>query len=341
MIVEVTAPTRIDLAGATLDIDPLSRLLDRACTVNVAIDLMARVRFSVTDGRYQLISQDQKTEVAGNYEEVCQSDKLPLMGLALKTLWDKKLPGLQIACRAESPKGAGIGGSSALAVALCLGLRKMRAYFGDDIPYLDERALIRLAKDIETDLIKVPAGCQDHWGALRGGINIINFPQGGETIETFPVRQLALLEEELLLCYSGDSRHSGINNWEIFKKCFDGHGKSLEILEKMAIKAQELAMSVRSGDWNGVLRASTEEWELRKFLWPGIETEKTRKFSEAAHEAGAKLARVCGAGGGGVMAIFADKKDRLAVSEAMRQAGGQLLAAGPSFMGAEIMSSSD
>src|SRR5258705_7222544 len=35
------SPTRIDLAGGTLDIWPLNMLVDRALTVNVAIDLWA------------------------------------------------------------------------------------------------------------------------------------------------------------------------------------------------------------------------------------------------------------------------------------------------------------
>lgn len=53
------APTRIDLAGGTLDIWPIFLLLDQPVTVNVAIDLHAVVEVSpLKDGRIELISED-------------------------------------------------------------------------------------------------------------------------------------------------------------------------------------------------------------------------------------------------------------------------------------------
>ena len=44
MIIEATAPTRIDLAGGTLDIWPLYLFHPGALTVNVAIDRRAHCR---------------------------------------------------------------------------------------------------------------------------------------------------------------------------------------------------------------------------------------------------------------------------------------------------------
>ena len=44
MIIEASAPTRVDLAGGTIDIPPLFLFHEGAATVNFAIDLMARCR---------------------------------------------------------------------------------------------------------------------------------------------------------------------------------------------------------------------------------------------------------------------------------------------------------
>src|SRR5262245_39426619 len=46
MIVEATAPTRIDLAGGTLDIYPLYLFEEGGITVNIGIDVVSRVRVS-------------------------------------------------------------------------------------------------------------------------------------------------------------------------------------------------------------------------------------------------------------------------------------------------------
>src|SRR5262249_20364966 len=46
MIIEATAPTRIDLAGGTLDIYPLYLFEEGGITVNIGIDVVSRVRVS-------------------------------------------------------------------------------------------------------------------------------------------------------------------------------------------------------------------------------------------------------------------------------------------------------
>ena len=49
MIIESSAPTRVDLAGGTIDIPPLFLFHEGACTVNFAIDLMAKCRIETRD----------------------------------------------------------------------------------------------------------------------------------------------------------------------------------------------------------------------------------------------------------------------------------------------------
>ena len=66
--ITASAPTRIDLAGGTLDIWPLYLFHEHAQTVNAAISLRAHVEISPrTDGRVRLESIDtaRAVEVAG------------------------------------------------------------------------------------------------------------------------------------------------------------------------------------------------------------------------------------------------------------------------------------
>ena len=63
--IRASAPTRIDLAGGTIDIWPLYLFHDGACTVNAAISLRAHVEIEPrTDGRIELRSIDTGKQVA-------------------------------------------------------------------------------------------------------------------------------------------------------------------------------------------------------------------------------------------------------------------------------------
>ena len=60
MIIESSAPTRVDLAGGTIDIPPLYLFHEGAATVNFAVDLMARCRIETrADERIILDSLDR------------------------------------------------------------------------------------------------------------------------------------------------------------------------------------------------------------------------------------------------------------------------------------------
>src|SRR3982751_3091147 len=64
MIIESSAPTRVDLAGGTIDIPPLFLFHEGAATVNFAVTLMARCRIETrSDDRIVLESIDQKKKV--------------------------------------------------------------------------------------------------------------------------------------------------------------------------------------------------------------------------------------------------------------------------------------
>lgn len=333
--VTAEAPTRVDIAGGTLDLWPIHFLLPNAATVNVAVTLSAAVEVSPSaDRMFHFRSEDQNAEFSGDFAKACVSNNLPLIGRILQSVWRADLPPLQITTRAKSPAGAGLGGSSCLAVtlekALCLARTKVDKY---EMP--TEQKLVRTAQDAEALIIKAPTGCQDYWGAVRGGLNVIRFPFGGEVVDTRSPESLAGLKDNLILCYSGKSRASATNNWMIFKKSFDGDERTLRLLREIGKVAEACAQSAWGGSLKDVLRHSEEEWQLRREIWPDIVTEETERLDKAARKAGAVFTRVCGAGGGGVMAIFAPPAERQGVCQALNQAGGQVLDATTSEKGLE------
>src|SRR5262245_33319108 len=60
MIIEASAPTRVDLAGGTIDIPPLFLFHEGAATVNFAVSLLAKCRIETRDDdRIMLESVDR------------------------------------------------------------------------------------------------------------------------------------------------------------------------------------------------------------------------------------------------------------------------------------------
>lgn len=334
--VTARAPTRVDLGGGTLDLVPVHRLLDHAITINIGVTLYATVEIEpTTDGLFEIQSEDQGETIKLPFEALKRDERLPLLSHLVGHYWSRSLPSLRIRTKALSPAGAGLGGSSCLGVAVMAALCRARSQF-DEAPMLPDDRLVQFVQDVETAVIKVPTGCQDYWGGVRGRLNILRFPPGGTQVDTLPVTGIKLLEEQLVLCYCGKSRASGRNNWDIFRAAFEGDKKILSSLNAIGAVTEEMAQKVRQADWAGVLKLSGQEWDLRRELWPQIETPETKNLNEAALKAGATFTRVCGAGGGGVMAVFCAPGKRAEVITALNKAGGRVLDAAVASEGLRV-----
>lgn len=339
--IAAAAPTRVDLAGGTLDLWPIHQILSHKATVNLGVSLEAHVEIiESNDNLYRIISQDQQRSISGNYLEVCSSAELPLISLILQSIWGKDMPPLTISTSAKSPAGAGLGGSSCLGVTIAAALLRARNEVRKGLD-VDEHSLVALVRDIEAKIIHCPTGVQDYWGAVRGGINILTYPPGAIGVETLPITRVPGVTDELILCFSGRSRSSAINNWEIFKRVFERDNDLIDILNEIGKTAEYCAESIRQGDSSRCLYYSEQEWGLRLKLWPEIETPETKCLDRAARQAGARFSRVCGAGGGGVMAIFAPVNAHKDVRSALAANGGIVLNAGAVSSGLSIKSSSE
>ena len=158
---------------------------------------------------------------------------------------------------------------------------------------------------IEAKIINAPTGCQDYWGGVRGRVNILDFLNSGVEIETFHTDKIKNeLDKHMIVAFSGKSRDSAMNNWQIFKNVFDGDKETVSILSEIGLLGYKVGQALKDGDVMAALEMSRQEWEVRKQLWAGIETKETKAIDQAAVSAGALFSRVCGAGGGGVMVFF-------------------------------------
>jgi D-glycero-alpha-D-manno-heptose-7-phosphate kinase len=312
-----SAPTRIDLAGGTIDIWPLYLFHDGATTVNAAISLRAHVQLEPrTDGRVELRSIDtDRTVSAAHWSALDGGGALSLLALLARHYG---LENATLITRGESPAGAGIAGSSALTIAVCAALARATAAPGDP------EALLQVAMNVECQAIRVPTGVQDYRPALYGGIAAVELHVEG-------IKRVGLdvdpteLERRIVLAYTGAPRHSGTNNWEITKRHIDGDRHTFDCFERIRDTAAAMRVALQRGDWDEVGRQIAIEWDNRKRLAPGVTTPIIEDLIARAKAAGATAAKVCGAGGGGCLFCYGPPTARVAVADALAAGGARLL----------------
>jgi len=324
--VRARARCRVDLGGGTLDIWPLGLFFAGAQTVNVALDVLVDVTLTPRDKGYRLRSDGGVME-ASSADELAADREGALAGVVAAAL---ALPPVDIEVSSASPRGGGLGASSAITVALIAAGDRLLAR-----PQRDAPVTARLARDLEARLMRLPTGTQDHYPALLGGGLVVAFTAGGETVRRLRV-DLEALQRHLLLVYTGHSHFSAATNWEIIRRCLEADPEVHGLLQGIADVAAALPAPLERGDFAAVGALVGREWELRRRLAEGVTVPAVDRFLARANELGAWGGKACGAGGGGCVAILAPAERRDAIAAALVAEGGIVVDAKPTSTGLEL-----
>src|SRR5260370_35700553 len=319
--VTVRAPVRADLAGGTLDLWPLYLFHPGARTVNVAISYYAESEIAETGASgIEIHLTDHQYEQ--RYQSLHEIAADPKAALIPRVLEHFHLSGIRITTRADAPRGSGLGGSSALSITLVRALSELAGnpIEGDD--------LIALVRDLETRLIGVPAGIQDYYPAVYGGLAALHLNPGAVIRHEIPL-PIDRLAEHMLLHYTGVAHFSGTNNWDMYKRQIDGKRKIHKGFERIAQNAAEMEKALTVGDFKPAADALAHETANRKALIAGIATPDIDAAIEAATKAGAWGGKVCGAGGGGCVVFLLPPDRRPDVRQALGEVAGRILEAAP------------
>ena len=321
MGVEAIAPTRMDLAGGTLDIFPLNLFEGFGLTINASINLNATARaWKRKDKRIVIKSKDLNvTESYSNSENLTQSGPLALLKNVVRNFQPQVGLNLETSCKA--PLGSGLGGSSALAVATVGALSKLlgrkRSLMG----------LVELAFNSEVQTIMNPTGQQDHLAAAYGGVKALWFKPQGLYVEKLSLSNMfkSELEENLVLTYVGESRSSSMTNWHIFRNYIERDRSAIKALGSIKNIALKMLDALRDEDMEEVSRLLNLEWHNRRRLSPKIETAKMKRIIAQALKAGGSAAKGCGAAGGGSIMVLVRDGKRRQVEDAITKQGGAIL----------------
>jgi D-glycero-alpha-D-manno-heptose-7-phosphate kinase len=330
MKVEARAPARVDLAGGTVDIWPLYLFHPGAQTVNIAIRCYASCRVETRADHRVVLTSDYHT-VHESYESLTdlslKQSALPL--LRELVLFFEPRRGITIRTSSQVPVAAGLGGSSALNIAICGALARVTG------KRYTRTQLLEIAKNVEALVIKVPTGWQDYFPALYGAANAVHLERDGVKRERLPL-SFSDLEKRFVLCYTGQPRNSAINNWEVMKAHIDGDPKVRRNFDQIVTIASQMREALLANDWNDVAELLALEWDNRKRNFEGISTPKIDRMIEQTAKHGTLAAKVCGAGGGGCVVFLVRPGTKATVEKALTRMGGQIVNFSVSRTGLEV-----
>ena len=305
---------RVDLLGGTLDLNPINLILPNVVTLNLATSLKAKVNISYLDfDGVEIVSRDYNSTDRFKSSDFSEDNfqkgffgNLTFIAHLLNLFGIHK--GVRLELESGSPPGAGLGGSSAMGVTCYSALSR---FLGIEF---DRVEAIQKVNSIEARILDCgPAGYQDYYPAMFGGVLGLVANPGKVHVEQLYTDELKdVLESHITLVYSGETRLSGINNWEVYKAFFNKDPAVRAGLFEIANLSHSAFLSIKKKDYAGLIPLIGLEGEERRKLFPGILTPSMQELHREIKSLGNHFGmKICGAGGGGCFLLThkpADKK---------------------------------
>ena len=123
---------------------------------------------------------------------------------------------------------------------------------------------------VEAVELGVPTGNQDYLAALHGGLTAWHHEADGTRRERLPLPPA--LGRRLVLAYTGQPRHSGFSNWEMFRRSIEKEATTLQRMGEIARIARAMRDALLASDLDEAGRLLGEEGRLRYRLAPSVGT---------------------------------------------------------------------
>ncbi len=302
-------PVRVDFAGGTLDLWPIYAMMGGCVTVNAAVDLWIQIGLTRSGRGHRIASRDLGLEARF---ETWPAEAPTGLSWVWRVLDASGTPPADLTLHSPVPQGSGLGVSSCLGVGL-LGVA-LGAEAGGGLA-----SKIAILRDLESRELQTPTGWQDYFPAALGGALALHWDgpvPRWERLEPHP----ALLAE-LVVFYTGKPHHSGLTNWEAYKRFIEGDGQTRQALAEIRDIACNMALALPS-DPAAVAELLEREGRARMRLSPAVETDAMRAARERGHREGWYAGmKPCGAGGGGCCLLVVREGRREAAEAALREMG--------------------
>ena len=322
-----SAPARANLLGNPSD-------LYGGAVLACSLPLRARVEIAPGDG-LEMVSGDRRLRIAEPADLALRGDAFDVARAAWAADLERRrqagdaeevdgFPALRIRYTSEIPFGSGLGGSSALLVAL---LYALAAWRGEWIsPYV----LAERSRAAERRWLGVACGWVDHYLCSFGGLRYVDLrgKQNDDAPERAPYATVEDLSGHVpslpfVLAFTGVAHHSGSVHTPIRARWERGEPAVVAAYERMTALAREGKRALLHADWPRLGALLDENHALTREL--GGSGEANERLIAAARRAGALGAKLAGAGGGGTIVALWTDPDASALESALRAAGATAL----------------
>lgn len=217
---------------------------------------------------------------------------------------------LRLDYEADLPARSGLGTSSSFAVGM------LNAFYALKGKYVDKKKLAEDAIYLERVLCQESGGVQDQIAAAYGGLNRIDFYDGGFNVSPVIMssERKKLLNGNLMLFFTGFARFSG-KIAAAQEKNINEKLTELNEMKKLVDEAQQILVS--KSDLNEFGRLLDYTWQLKRGITSIISNDSIDEMYSKAIKAGALGGKLLGAGGGGFILLYVEKDKQEAVKKAL------------------------
>ena len=319
------SPLRISLGGGGTDLSSYYSNFG-GFVISAAIDRYVYVMVHQSWNHDYIIKYSQFERVP-TIAEI----KHPIVRCALEQL--KLGPNLEICSMADIPAGTGLGSSGSFTTALLKGLHAYQKNL-----LVSPHDLAEQACHIEIDMLKEPVGKQDQYIAAYGGMTCFDIDKTG-VVAASPLKispqDVHTLEDNLATFFTGHSRSASVLLQDQHTRSKQSESEMLENLHYIKDLGMRIKTALESGDLCKFGELMHEHWQHKRARSKGMTSEHIDHLYKIGMDAGALGGKLIGAGGGGFLMFYTEKKRQL--REAMVGAGVEELRFRFDFEGTKII----
>lgn len=225
--------------------------------------------------------------------------------------------GMNLLMASEIPPGTGLGSSGAVTVNIINTINHLEHL------KMTKKEIAEMAYHIEYNMLKMPIGKQDEYASAFGGLNFMTFDKGGVTVEKLDVpKEIRMrMEDDIMLFFTGRTRQSSKILKSQDSSTKDEKDDVVERLHEIKKIAFKVKKAIEIGDLIELGKLLDLSWQNKKKLARGISNQRIDRIYREAKAKGAIGGKLTGAGGGGYMMLFCQKKHQKEVNRAMEKHG--------------------